>query len=87
MQEVTLDLEVSSDSAMVWRDDRLYLLDQRQLPEREVFIECTDVRVTAEAIRAHGFYEYFDPTDGTPCGGADFTWTAAIWLTWAGRED
>ena len=52
MQEVTLDLEVSSDSAMVWRDDRLYLLDQRQLPEREVFIECTDVRVTAEAIRA-----------------------------------
>ena len=41
---------------------------------------------TAAAIRAGGFNEYFDPIDGTPCGGADFTWTAAIWLTWAGRE-
>jgi hypothetical protein len=42
---------------------------------------------TAEAIRRGGFHEYFDPVDGTPCGGADFTWTAAIWLTWAGRTN
>ncbi|MEO0676025.1 MAG: hypothetical protein AAFZ02_00580 [Pseudomonadota bacterium] len=42
---------------------------------------------TADVIRAGGFNEYFDPLDGTPCGGKDFTWTAAIWLTWAGRED
>ncbi len=41
---------------------------------------------TAEAIRQKGFAEYFDPLDGTPCGGQDFTWTAAIWLTWAGQE-
>ncbi len=40
---------------------------------------------TADLIRQGGFNEYFDPTDGTPCGGKDFTWTAAIWLTWAGR--
>lgn len=40
---------------------------------------------TAAVIRAGGFNEYFAPTDGTPCGGTDFTWTAAIWLTWAGR--
>lgn len=38
---------------------------------------------TEALIRKHGFYEYFDPLDATPCGGADFTWTAAIWLTWA----
>lgn len=38
---------------------------------------------TEALIRMHGFYEYFNPLDGTPCGGADFTWTAAIWLTWA----
>ncbi|MEM6479969.1 MAG: hypothetical protein AAF647_13145, partial [Pseudomonadota bacterium] len=44
-------------------------------------------RETAEAIINGGFSEYFDPTDGTPCGGKDFTWTAAIWLTWAGREE
>lgn len=41
---------------------------------------------TAKLIELHGFYEYFDPIDATPCGGADFTWTAAIWLTWAGRD-
>ena len=40
---------------------------------------------TAELIRKHGFFEYFDPLDATPCGGSDFTWTAAIWLTWAGK--
>jgi hypothetical protein len=38
---------------------------------------------TAELITAHGFWEYFDPLDGTPCGGDKFTWTAAIWLAWA----
>ena len=52
MQEVTLDIPISADVAIVWQDDRLYLLDQRQLPTREVFIECPDVRSTAEAIRA-----------------------------------
>ena len=41
---------------------------------------------TEALIRKHGFYEYFDPLDATPCGGADFTWTAAIWLTWAGHD-
>ena len=52
MQEVTLDIPVSADVALLWRDDRLYLLDQRLLPRREVFIECCDVQTTAEAIRA-----------------------------------
>ena len=41
---------------------------------------------TRDAIRTGGFNEYFDPLDGTPCGGGDFTWTAAVWLTWAGRD-
>ena len=40
---------------------------------------------TETLIKKHGFYEYFDPLDATPCGGSDFTWTAAIWLTWAGH--
>ncbi|MBM2576298.1 hypothetical protein JQC91_08265 [Jannaschia sp. Os4] len=40
---------------------------------------------TAALIERGGFNEYFDPVDGTPCGGQHFTWTAAIWLTWAGR--
>ena len=35
---------------------------------------------TADLIANGGFYEYFDPYDGAPAGGRDFTWTAAIWL-------
>jgi hypothetical protein len=40
-------------------------------------------RETVDLIEAGGFFEYFDPLDGTPCGGDNFTWTAAIWLAWA----
>jgi hypothetical protein len=40
-------------------------------------------RETVALITAGGFFEYFDPQDGWPCGGDHFTWTAAIWLAWA----
>lgn len=43
-------------------------------------------RETAALIQKGGFAEYCDPTDGSPCGGDNFTWTAAIWLTWAGQK-
>ena len=39
--------------------------------------------ITADLILRNGFAEYFDPTDGAPAGGKDFTWTAAVWLGWA----
>ena len=39
---------------------------------------------TRKLITEHGFYEYFSAVDGTPAGGNQFSWTAAIWLTWAG---
>lgn len=33
---------------------------------------------TLEMVETSGFHEYFDPLDGTPAGGADFSWTAAL---------
>lgn len=39
---------------------------------------------TRDLLSTHGFNEYFSPVDGTPAGGATFSWTAAVWLTWAG---
>jgi methylthioribose-1-phosphate isomerase len=51
MQEVTLDIPVSADMTVLWRQDCLYLLDQRLLPQRELFIECRDAATTAQAIR------------------------------------
>jgi len=38
---------------------------------------------TGKLITKSGFAEYFNPKDGSPAGGKDFTWTAAIWLAWA----
>jgi len=38
---------------------------------------------TRQLIAEQGFAEYFDPTDGSPAGGNSFTWTAAVWLSWA----
>ncbi|MFO1151265.1 MAG: trehalase family glycosidase [Alsobacter sp.] len=33
-------------------------------------------------LRLSGFSEYFDPRDGAPLGGRDFSWTASVGLTW-----
>ena len=35
----------------------------------------------------HGLREYFNPKTGEGLGGKDFSWSAAMWLAWAGRED
>jgi glycogen debranching enzyme len=35
---------------------------------------------TCELIAQSGFTEYFDPTNGSGIGGADFSWTAAVYL-------
>ncbi len=42
---------------------------------------------TARLIRKTGFFEAFSPADGAASGGGDFSWTAAIWLAWAGRAE
>lgn len=41
---------------------------------------------TARLMQAHGFAEYYDPMTGQPAGGETFTWTAAVWLGWAGHH-
>lgn len=43
-------------------------------------------QATRALIENNGFAEYFDPQDGTPAGGQAFTWTAAVWLSWAGEN-
>ncbi len=40
---------------------------------------------TAKLITSVGMPESFDPIAGTPVGGLRFTWTAALWLAWAGK--
>jgi methylthioribose-1-phosphate isomerase len=52
MKKVSLDIRVDADHAIVWQDDRLYLLDQRLLPAEEAFIQCDSAADTAAAITA-----------------------------------
>jgi Trehalase len=35
-----------------------------------------------EVARRHGLREYYDPRDGNGLGGKDFSWSAAVWLSW-----
>ena len=42
---------------------------------------------TLALIEAVGPSEYFDPTTGEGAGGADFSWTAAIYLLWQGGAE
>jgi hypothetical protein len=37
---------------------------------------------TVALIETAGPSEYFDPTTGEGIGGADFSWTASIYLMW-----
>ncbi len=39
---------------------------------------------TGRLIARTGFFEAFSPIDGAASGGGNFSWTAAIWLAWAG---
>jgi len=41
---------------------------------------------TGALIEKTGFYEAFCPTTGRGTGGDDFSWTAAMWLHWAGKS-
>jgi len=40
---------------------------------------------TRALIEREGCAEYYHPGTGQPAGGGTFTWTAAVWLRWAGR--
>ncbi len=46
------------------------------------YVEIAD-RLAADTlalVEARGFHEYYDPRDGSPCGAADFSWSAALAL-------
>lgn len=52
MHQVVLDIPINANATIHWQDEALFLLDQRLLPQQEVFIRCDDAQSTADAIRA-----------------------------------
>ncbi len=58
---------------IIWRDDTLFLLDQRQLPQVETFVAVTDLPQTATAIREM-------VVRGAPCIGFTAIFGMALWV-------
>jgi len=52
MEAAELGIRADADHAIVWREDRLYLLDQRRLPAEEVYLQISDAADCATAVRA-----------------------------------
>ena len=55
MEAKPLDIAADADHAIVWRNDRLYLLDQRLLPEQESYLELQSAADTAGAAINENF--------------------------------
>ena len=78
------------DAARYWRGP-VWLVINRLVAEGFAAYGNSDL---AERLRieshqlalAHGLREYFNPLTGEGLGGADFSWSAAMWLAWAGRN-
>jgi len=70
-----MELIATPDAAVVWKDNQLFLLDQRLLPETEVFIQLSSSRETAQAI-----------TDMVVRGAPAIGVTAAYGVVLAARE-
>ncbi|MBU0499415.1 MAG: S-methyl-5-thioribose-1-phosphate isomerase [Gammaproteobacteria bacterium] len=51
MEASALGIDLTADNAIVWKNGRLYLLDQRLLPQQADFLPLDEVRAVADAIR------------------------------------
>lgn len=58
---------------IIWRDDKLFLLDQRLLPSSEVFVEVVDLQSCALAIKDM-------IVRGAPCIGFTAIYGIALWV-------
>lgn len=58
---------------IIWKDHKLYLLDQRHLPQQETFVEITDLAGCATAIKDM-------VVRGAPCIGFTAIFGMALWV-------
>lgn len=58
---------------IIWKDEKLYLLDQRLLPQTETFVEVSDLQGTAKAIKDM-------VVRGAPCIGFTAIYGMALWV-------
>ncbi len=64
---------ISEYSPIRWIDNKLFLIDQRRLPQEEIFVEIQDLDGTIEAIREM-------VVRGAPCIGYTGIYGVALWL-------
>ena len=64
---------VNDYSPIQWKDEKLLLLDQRRLPQEEVFVEINDLQGTILAIKDM-------VVRGAPCIGFTGIYGIALWI-------
>lgn len=62
-----------SYAPIIWKNEKLYLLDQRLLPQQEIFVEATTLQETATAIKDM-------VVRGAPCIGFTAIFGMALWV-------
>lgn len=62
-----------SYAPIIWKSEKLLLLDQRLLPKEEIFVEATDLKSTALAIKDM-------VVRGAPCIGFTAIFGMALWV-------
>ncbi|WP_025771402.1 amylo-alpha-1,6-glucosidase [Thioalkalivibrio sp. HK1] len=79
------------ESSRYWRGP-VWLIVNYMIRNGLIRIEEHDLarRIERDSLRLvekSGFGEYYDPIDGNPCGGSDFTWTAAMTIELLMKND
>jgi len=64
---------MQSYSPIIWKNDKLYLLDQRLLPKEEIFLEISSFAETVKAIKDM-------VVRGAPCIGFTSIYGIALWV-------
>src|SRR5690554_851834 len=64
---------MSNYSPIIWKEDKLYLLDQRLLPHEEVFVEVNSLEECAKAIT-------YMVVRGAPCIGFSAIFGMGLWV-------
>ena len=77
--EASTPITVSPDNAIVWQDDRLYLLDQRYLPHQTDYLALNSAREVAYAIRDM-------VVRGAPAIGITAAYGVALGVIQAGKQ-
>ena len=64
-----------------------YMISDGLARQGQVDVASKIIESSLSLIEHSGFAEYYDPMSGEPCGGLEFTWTAAMVIEFLSLSD